>query len=104
MLDVLLITGALLASICGMGWLALAMSVHWSQVHGSAASSPPVRTLRALGALSLVGSLLLCMSADHPSIGVLVWVMSLAAAVPVVAFTLSWRAHWLMCLVAWARS
>ena len=33
----------------------------------------------------------------------LVWVMALAAAALVVAFTLSWRPRWLAPLVAWVR-
>ena len=44
---------------------------------------------------ALLASLLLCLRADHASMAVLVWVMSLAAAALLVAFTLAWRPHWL---------
>jgi hypothetical protein len=62
-----------------------------------------VRFLRALGVAAFVGSFLLCLSADHPSIAVLVWVMSLAAASLAVASTLTWRARLLALLVPWVR-
>jgi hypothetical protein len=98
-----LLAAALLASTCGMAWLALAMKVHWSQVLRAASSPLTVQVLRVLGSVSLIGSLLLCLLANHPSIGVLVWAMSLAASALIVAFTLTWRAQWLAWLVPWAR-
>ncbi len=71
----------LATSFCGMGWLALGMKTHWQQVRGDAAiSTSSVRTLRILGVIALVSSMVLCGLANHPSIAVLVWVMSLAAA------------------------
>lgn len=102
--DSLLLTAALACSVCGMAWLSLAMKVHWQQVHGDAASSvATARLLRVLGSAALAGSLFLCLSADHPSIAVLVWVMSLAAAALTVAFTLSWRPLLLAWLAPWVR-
>lgn len=95
---------ALLCSACGMAWLALAMKVHWQQARGSLALSPAMAVLlRTLGAVSLLASLVLCLSADHGSIAVLVWIMSLAAAALTVAFALSWRPRWLAWLVPWVR-
>jgi hypothetical protein len=84
---------AALAALVGMGWLALAMEVHWGQVmHRPAAQAgAPRRLLRVLGALALLGSLLACLRADRPSMAVLVWVMLLAAAALAVASAL---AHW----------
>lgn len=100
-----LLGAALLSSICGMAWLALGMKVHWQQVRGddSESSAATTRVLRALGFAALLLSFILCFTADHPSIAVLVWVMSLAAAALSVTFTLSWRPRLLAPLVCWAR-
>lgn len=104
MRETLLLVAALLASFCGMGWLALAMKVHWRQVLGDTAISPSsVRTLRLLGVGALITSMVLCGLANHPSIAVLVWVMSLAAAALMVALALSWGARALVWLVPWIR-
>lgn len=99
-----MLLAALAASVAGMGWLALAMDVHWEQVRGSAPlACGTVRLLRVLGACSLAVSLLLCLAVDHPSMASLVWVMTLAAAAAAIAFTLAWRPAWLGVLVGWAR-
>lgn len=88
---------ALPCSLAGMAWLALAMEVHREQALGAAA--PAGRTtligLRVLGGGALLVSLWLCLRADHPSMAVLVWVMSIAGAALLVAFTLAWRPRWL---------
>lgn len=95
---------AMVCSGAGMAWLALAMKTHWEQVRGGAVlSAGTVRMLRALGAAALFASLLLCMASDHPSMAVLVWFMSLAAAALLIAFTLSWYPRGLAWLVPWAR-
>jgi len=99
--DALMLAAALLAAGTGMGWLALAMDVHWEQACGDAPHSPArAQGLRIAGALSLGVSLGLCLAVDHPSMAALVWVMILAAATLVVAFTLTWRPRWLAVL-AW---
>jgi hypothetical protein len=90
---------ALLASLCGMGWLALAMEVHWAQVRGGGPAARTALRLRALGVCAIAASLGLCLAADHASIAVLVWVMSLAAATLLVAFVLAARPRWLSWLV-----
>jgi Protein of unknown function (DUF3325) len=100
----LLLAAALLCTTCGLGWLALAMETHWQQVRGeTAASRSSVRVLRALGAAALLLALGLCLRADHPTMAVLVWVMALAGAALLIAFSLSWRPRWLRPLVAWVR-
>ena len=99
----LLLLGALLASVAGMGWLALSMAVHAQQVWGSPLSTGASRTLRIAGVLSLVAALALCLAVDHASMASLVWVMALTAAAVSVAMTLSWRPHWLRVLAPWAR-
>lgn len=97
MLDAWLLALAMLSSLFGMGWLALAMDVHWQQAFGDA-STPGARTaalLRTLAVAAIGTSLGLCLSADHASIAVLVWVMSLVASAVVVAFVLATRPRWL---------
>lgn len=97
----LLLLGALGASTLGLGWLALAMDTHWQQVRGAAArSAAQVRALRMLGALALALSLLLCLSADHATIGALVWVMMLCVGALSIAFALAWRPRMLVLLAA----
>lgn len=91
----LLLAAAL--SFSGMAWLALAMEVHWGQVmhrHADEAQGPR-RRLRALGAGALLLSLLACLSADRPSMAVLVWTMLLAGNAVGVAMVLSRRPRWL---------
>ena len=88
----------------GLAWLALAMDVHWQQLHATQAL--PLRTamlLRTLGIAALVLSLLLCLRADHASIAALVRVMSLAAAALAIAFTLCFRPRWLAPLLGICR-
>jgi hypothetical protein len=101
-LQALLLAAALLCSALGLAWLALAMEVHWAQVREAPPAPAGVRrALRVLGAAALAASLALCLRADHPSMAVLVWVMSLAAGALLVAQALAWRPRWLAPLVAW---
>ena len=96
LLAVGLLLAATLSTWLGMAWLALAMDVHWEQVHGTAPVKPGrTRALRILGSLALATSLGLCLKADHASMAFLVWIMVLAAAAFTVAMTLSWRPAWL---------
>jgi Protein of unknown function (DUF3325) len=98
----LLLWAALLAATAGLGWLALAMDVHWQQVSGLPHVPPRTQgLLRVLGVAALSASLALCLAADHPTMAALVWVMLLAAGALGVAFTLSWRPRWLALLVPW---
>ena len=100
--DALLLLLALLASLVGMGWIALSMDVHWSQVRGKVPHSPAlVKSLRLGGAGALLQSLVRCLTVDSPSIAVLVWFMALAGATLAIAFTLTWRASILRMLVFW---
>lgn len=100
MRDALPLLGAVVANLAGMSWLALSLDVHWRQVSGhSPARHPFAIRLRILGALTLACSFMLCLSVDHTSMASLVWVMALTAAALAVAFTLTWRAHWLRLLI-----
>ncbi len=100
----LLLLAALLASVAGMGWLALSMPVHAHQVWDVPLSASAGRTLRLAGALAMAVSLLLCLAADHATMASLVWVMGLTAAAIGVAMTLAWRPHWLRVLAPWVRA
>jgi hypothetical protein len=97
-----MLSSALLACVCGFAWLALAMEPHWRQVRGDAPiKRGTANVLRILGGAALAASLALCLQVDHVSIASLVWIMSLAAAVLIVAFTLAWRPRALAWLIAW---
>ncbi|MFC4727248.1 DUF3325 domain-containing protein [Coralloluteibacterium thermophilus] len=96
-----LLAAALLASLAGMGWLALAMPAHAQQVWAAPLPAGARRLLRGLGVAGLVASLLLCLAADHASMAVLVWTMSLAGAALLIAMTLAWRPRWLGLLAPW---
>lgn len=100
-MQVLLLVSALLCSLCGFSWLALAMEVHWAQVRGEAPAGGVYGVLRVMGGAALIASLVLCLRADHASMAALVWVMSLAASALMVALFLAWRPRWLAPLVAW---
>lgn len=100
--DGLMLLAALAVTVAGMGWLALSMDSHWEQVRGAAACPPATaKSLRLLGAVALATALVLCLMVDSASMASLVWVMSVAFAAVVVAFTLTWRASALAPLVWW---
>lgn len=104
MRNTLMLTAALFVCICGFAWLALAMDTHWRQVRADVpVSRRVVIILRLLGSVALFFSLWLCLQVDHASMASLVWVMSLAAAAMVVAFSLTWRPRVLAWLVAWIK-
>lgn len=104
MREVVMLVAALFASVCGCAWLALAMEPHWRQVRGDAPINRRVTTmLRVLGAVALLLSLWLCLQVDHVSMASLVWVMALATAALIIAFTLAYRPRTLALLVAWVR-
>ena len=92
MSDLFWLTTASASTVLGMGWMAISMDQHWCQVMPCPARlAHGIRqaTLRALGALALLLSLLACLMADRPSMAVLVWVMLLAGGAMVVALTLA---------------
>jgi hypothetical protein len=104
MAESLLLTAAAVCSIAGMGWLAVAMKAHWTQVRGSQPLAERAAvTLRVLGALALAAALVLCLWANHASMAALVYVMTLTASALLVAFTLAFRPRLLSVLVAWMR-
>ncbi|HXD35922.1 MAG TPA: DUF3325 domain-containing protein [Rhodanobacter sp.] len=96
-----LLSAAWLASVAGMGWLAVSLPVHAQQVWERIPASAMTRLLRCLGVAGIVAALALCLAADHASMAVLVWVMSSTGASLLVAFTLAWRPRWLRLLAPW---
>lgn len=82
---------ALLCSLGGMAAIALALEAHWQQFNGPGAMLPrrAALGLRLSGAALLGVALTLCLSVDHASMAVLVWLMSLGASALVVAFALA---------------
>jgi len=101
MRDALMLAAALAVCLAGMGWLALAMDVHWEQVRGAGQPHGAARRLRWLGAVALAAGLALCLGVDHASMAALVWIMALGASAIVVAMVLTWRPRLLQAL-AWA--
>ncbi|MCW0209123.1 MAG: DUF3325 domain-containing protein [Achromobacter sp.] len=99
-----LLVAAVLAGLAGMGWLALSMPAHAQQVWGRGLSSAASRVLRWLGTAGIGMALLLCLRADHPSMAVLVWVMTLAFSALVIAMSLSGCPRALRALAPWAGS
>ena len=96
MVDASLLALALLCSVCGMGWFALAKDPHFHQVLGqSAKRARSVRAVRGFGYVAVFASLALCLSVDHGSMASLVWIMMLTAAALLVTFALAFRPRWL---------
>ena len=97
-----MLAAALLSSGVGLGWLALAMDVHWRHVRaGTPLTRRKAVMLRSLGVSALAISLGLCLAADHATMAALVWVMSIAGGALAIALTLAWRPRALRALVAW---
>lgn len=99
-----LLSLALIASVAGMGWLALSMPVHAQQAWNHVPSPSVLRGLRGLGSAAVLAAFALCLGADHATMAVLVWFMALAGAALAVAFMLSWRPQWLRFLAPWIRA
>jgi hypothetical protein len=94
---------AIILCVFGLGWLALAMDVHWKQVRTDQLSAARVKIMRCLGSVALLASFLFCLAVDHVSMASLVWIMLLAASALTIAFTLSWYPRLLSPLIVWIR-
>jgi hypothetical protein len=101
MVKALLLIVAFLICTSGMAWLALSLEAHWRQLRNGPPSLASVRQLRLMGWTAIIGSLPLCLAADHASMAALVWIMTLAASALSVAFSLTWRPRLLAPLIAW---
>lgn len=105
MVESLILAAALLCCTLGMACLALAMKNHWRQVRGDRVLLNSAQwRLRLLGAGLISASLYLCLLADHPTMALLVWVMTLAGSSLLVAFTLTYKPLLLLPLVAWIQT
>jgi hypothetical protein len=80
------------------------MQVHARQVWGGATSAMNARVLQWIGIAGLAAALGWCLIVDHASMAVLVWVMALAGASLLVAFTLAWHPRRLRVLAPWVKS
>ena len=101
LMTALLLLAAYVSTVAGMGWFALTLDTHWEQVRGAVKQPVSVvRRLRVLGIAGLAVSVGLCLKVDHASMATLVWIMMLAGAAVTIAFTLTWRPHWLRGLPA----
>lgn len=89
--DSVLLAAALVCAVVGMGWLALAMDVHWDQVCEVPRPRRTIVILRSVGSAALLVSLVLCLVADTATMAVLVWMMLLAVGAAATAFMLSTR-------------
>ena len=92
MASVLLLIALFLAAYFGFALLALAQARPWQRL-GQAEPPTGIRrlTLRTLGGLALLLSLVLCLVRDGPSFGSLLWATAISLAAAAVAFTLTWR-------------
>lgn len=90
---------AVVSCFLAMSWFALSMKAHWRQLRARA--ERPAALLRSSAVVALMVSFLLCLTADHPSIAVLVWVMALTGSALSVAMLLAWRPRWLAALIVW---
>ena len=98
--DALILFGAYLVAVAGMGRLALTLETHWKQTYGATPCPPSlVKRLRVSGAFALGAALMLCLAVDHASMAVLVWIMLLAVAAATIAALLTWQPRVLRLLI-----
>ena len=94
--------GAAAMSYMAFAWLALSQEGNWRALPGNAARPAPEahvpRRWRRWAASVLACAYALCLWGHGPSFGTVLWVLLSAAGAMAVAFTLSWRAHWLRAL------
>jgi len=102
MLDVIWLVLAAAASLLGFACLALSLPHHGRAVRGAALPAARARRLRACGYPLLVVSGAFSVLRDGASFGSVLAVMVLITSAWAVAFTLTWRPHWLRPL-AWPR-
>ena len=99
----LLLVGIMTAAYLGFALLALTQARPWQRL-GQAEPPTGIRrlTLRTLGSLALLLSLVLCLVRDGPSFGALLWATAISLAAATVVFTLAWRPALLRPLAAMA--
>jgi hypothetical protein len=101
MLDAALLAGLFAANYCGLGLLASSQAKHWPHVTGTSLNPRrPTWLVRALGCGLLAGSVVVAVLRQGPGFGSILWCTSLSISAISVAFTLTWRPHWLRVMVA----
>jgi hypothetical protein len=98
MLELLLNCAAAAGIYLAFALLALSQEEHWAASVGTQPAPPSARLRRrwryAAGtALTLAGAL--CVTGHGTGFGLLLWVLMMGAGIMAVAFTLSWKPHWL---------
>ncbi|GAA3973889.1 DUF3325 domain-containing protein [Allohahella marinimesophila] len=91
MSESLYLLAAFISAFTGMAWLALAMPVHWHQVHEQGKTRPATSAMRGTGSVMLILAGVFCLLADHASMAVLVWFMLLTLSAVLVAWLLARR-------------
>ena len=85
-----------LLHLLGFALLALSQPHHRARVYGENSTvALAVSTQCAIGFIAIGMTLPACVLSQGASFGTLLWVMEMAAAAMAVAFTLTWRPHWL---------
>lgn len=103
--DAIWLVVALVLSVLGMAWLALAKEVHWLQAmpHAVNQAKRPHKALRIAGSAALLLALMACWMADPFAMAIMVWLMFLAVGATGVALALNgcapalrwlWPAAW----------
>ena len=100
MLDALGMLLAALLMVIGFGLLALSQERHFETVFGRAAVSPAelVRRNRIVGAFAIAAALPICIHAEGPGFGGLLWVVVMGACAIFIALLLTWKPSWLRIL------
>lgn len=98
MLELLLSCAAAAGIYLAFALLALSQEEHWAASVGTQPAPPSARLRRrwryvAGTALALAGAL--CVAGHGSGFGLLLWVLMMGAGIMAVAFTLSWKPHWL---------
>ena len=95
MADSALLLAVIALSYAAFVCLALSQAKPWRAVAIGNQRSPRKRALRAVGFALLAATFLLTLVREGIAFGVLLWPLILAVAATAVAFTLTWRPHWL---------
>ena len=95
MADSVLLLAVIALSYAAFVCLALSQAKPWRAVAIGDQRSPRKHALRAVGFALLAATLLLTLVREGIAFGMLLWPLILAVAATAVAFTLTWRPHWL---------
>jgi hypothetical protein len=103
--DALLLAAVIATAYGGFALLALSQRKHWTLITGSTMCPlSVVRGFRAGGSVLLALSFAVALWRDGVSFGALLWSIVISVAAIAVAFTLTWRPHWLRRIATLLRS